>query len=299
MDRNQVPIFEPGLRAVVCPDCRSAAPLERQGDQVRCRDCGAAHPIVDGVLDLMPVGYRGYEGDSPEAAALRDARNRTTLREETARLRRALDRLLPSRALVLDAGCGTGHLARILSESHPGATLVATDVSRPMCRLAAKNCRGLPVTVLRTPSSAIPPVPLRDSAFDLVLNRLAPMDPAEAFRLLRPGGYAVTARHIEAHWQEIEHVFGKDRTITFPRDLEPKEALIRAGFSEAEAHSWRTTRISTLDEIITAIRYAPVLRDFDESADRPLLRRVEDRYGEESGIRLTEGESLVIGRKGI
>lgn len=298
MDRNRAAILEAGIRVVVCPDCRSGTQPELQADRVRCPVCGAAYPIVDGVLDLMPAGYRGYAGDTEEAAALRDAHNRQVLREDAVRLRSALDRLLPPKGLLLDAGCGTGHLARMIAESHPDATLVATDVSLPMCRLAAKNCRGHRVQVMRTPSSASPPMPLRDSGFDLVLNRLAPLDPAEAFRLLRPGGYGIVSRYIDAHWQEIGEVFGEERRITFPRDLEDKEALVWAGFSEAESHEWRSTRTRSLEEIVTIIRYAPIVRGFDEPADRPLLRELEDLYGEGGGIRLTEGEVLVIGRKG-
>jgi SAM-dependent methyltransferase len=204
---------------------------------------------------------------------------------------------LRPKALVLDAGCGTGHLARILSESCTDVTIIATDVSLPMCRLAAKNCCGHPVMVVRTPSSRIPPMPFRNSVFDIVLNRLAPMDPLESFRLLRSGGYAVEAGWCDARWQEIGQVFGKDRRITFPRDLEPKEALFQAGFSEAESHSWRFTKTRSLKEIIMALRYAPILRDFDETADRPFLSKLEDLYGDKDGIWLTEGESLTIGRK--
>jgi SAM-dependent methyltransferase len=208
-----------------------------------------------------------------------------------------IDQLLRPKAFVLDAGCGTGHLARIISESHPDVTILATDVSFPMCRLAAKNCCGHPVMIVRTPTSKIPPIPFRNSVFDIVLNRLAPMDPVESFRLLRSGGYAVEAGLVDAHWQEIEQVFGKDRMITFPRDLEPKEALFQAGFSEAESHSWRFTKTRSLKEIIMVLRYAPILRDFDETADRPFLSKLEDLYGDKDGIRMTEGESLIIGRK--
>jgi hypothetical protein len=141
-------------------------------------------------------------------------------------------------------------------------------------------------------------MPFRNSVFDIVLNRLAPMDPVESFRLLRPGGYAVGARWVDAQWQELRHVFPEERTITFPQDLEPKEALFRAGFSEAESHAWRFTKTRSLKEIITVIGYAPVLRDFDEEVDRPFLSKLEDLYGDKDGIRLTEGESLTIGRKG-
>jgi SAM-dependent methyltransferase len=297
MDKNKAPIFEPGIWAVACANCQSVTRLKLQDDQIHCGDCNATYNIIDGVLDLMPPSYSGYQGDSEEAAALRDAHNRQALREDTFRLRSTLGQLLLPKALVLDAGCGTGHLARIISESHPEVTIIATDVSLPMCRLAAKNCSGHPVMVVRTPTSKIPPMPFRNSVFDIVLNRLAPMDPLESFRLLRSGGYAVDAGLVDAHWQEIRQVFPKDRLITFPRDLEPKEALFRAGFCEAESHSWRFTKTRSLNEIVMMLRCTPILRDFDETADQPLLSKLEGRYGDKDGIRLTEGEALIIGRK--
>jgi len=271
--------------------------LPVQDDQLCCRDCNATYKIIDGVLDLMPPNYHGYQGDSDEAAALRDAHNRQALREQTAHLHSAFDQLLRPKDLVLDAGCGTGHLARIISESHPDVTIIATDVSLPMCRLAAKNCCDHPVMVVRTPTSKIPPMPFRNSVFDIVYNRLADMDPEESFRLLRSGGYAVEAGLGDAHWQEIGEAFGKDRGITFPRDVEPKEALFQAGFSEAESHSWRFTKTRSLKEIIMVLKYAPILRDFDETTDRPFLSKLEVLYGDKDGIRMTEGESLIIGRK--
>ena len=297
MKRIKVPIFEPGIRAVACTNCQSVTKLKLQDDQLRCRDCSASYRIIDGVLDLMPPSYSGYQGDSMEAAALRDAHNRQALREQTAHFRSVLDQILRPKALVLDAGCGTGHLARIISESHPDVTIIATDVSLPMCRLAAKNCCDHPVMVVRTPSSKIPPMPFRNSVFDIVYNRLADMDPEESFRLLRSGGYAVEAGLGDAYWQEIGEAFGKDRGITFPRDVEPKEALFQAGFSEAESHSWRFTKTRSLKEIIMVLRYAPILRDFDETADRPFLSKLEDLYGDKEGIRVTEGEWFVISRK--
>jgi SAM-dependent methyltransferase len=232
-----------------------------------------------------------------ESAALRDAHNRQALREDTAQVRSALDQLLRPQALLLDAGCGTGHLARMISESHPGVIIVATDVSLPMCRLAAKNCSDHPVMVVRTPTSTISPMPFRNSVFDIVLNRLAPMDPVESFRLLRSGGYAVTAKLVDAYWQEVRQAFPEDRLITFPRDLEPKEALFRAGFSEAESHAWRFTKTRSLEEIVKVLRYAPILRGFYETADWPRLSKLEGLYGDKDGIRVTEGECLVIGRK--
>jgi SAM-dependent methyltransferase len=295
--RNELPVFQQAVRALVCTNCHSSAALKIEDDQMRCPDCSTDFPIIDGVLDLMPPDYSGYAGDSEEEAVLRDAHNRQTVREDSAQFRAALARIMPPKALVLDAGCGTGQLTKIICESHPDMTVIATDVSPAMCRLAAENCRGQPVLVIRTPSTKQPPMPFRDAVFNFVLNRLAPMNPAESFRLLRSGGYALAARWVDAHWQEISRVFAVDRLITFPRDPDPTEALFEVGFSKAELHAWRFTKTRSLPEIVAVLNYAPVVRDFDETADQPFLRKLVELYGDENGVCLTEGESLLIGRK--
>lgn len=297
MDIKKRSFIEPVIKAMLCVNCQAASELELQDKQVRCRECNTIFKFIDGVLDLMPPNYGGYQGDSFEAAALRDAHNRQTLREDTTHLRKMFDQLLRPKSLMLDAGCGTGYLAKIISESHPDVTIIATDVSLPMCQLAAKNCSSRRVVIVHTPTSKIPPMPFRNAMFDVVLNRLAPMDPGEAYRLLRTGGYTVEARLVDAYWQEIKKVFPEDRIISHSRDIEPKEALFQAGFSPAESHSWRSTKIRSLHEIIMTLKYAPILRDFDEELDQPFLSKLEGLYGDKDGIRMTEGESLTIGWK--
>jgi uncharacterized protein YbaR (Trm112 family) len=99
MDRNIAPVFEAGMRAVPCTNCQSVTKLKLQDNHVRCQDCNATYKIIDGVLDLMPPSYTGWHGDSEEAAIVRDAHNRQALREDSARLRSALDQLLRRRPL--------------------------------------------------------------------------------------------------------------------------------------------------------------------------------------------------------
>jgi SAM-dependent methyltransferase len=198
---------------------------------------------------------------------------------------------------VLDAGCGTGYLAKIIAESHPDIAIIASDVSLPMCQLAAKNCSGYPVMIVRTPTSKNPPMPFRNSAFDIVLNRLTDMDPAEAFRLLRNGGYAVSAGLNDAYWQEVKQFFPNDRLITFPQDKRPQETLFQVGFNEAETHSWRITKTRSLKEIVMVLNYAPIIHNFEKTSDQPMLKKLENKYGGKEGISMTEGETLIIGLK--
>ena len=45
------------------------------------------------------------------------------------------------------------------------------------------------------------------------------------------------------------------------------------------------------------LSYAPILHNFEETSDQPMLKKLENKYGGKEGIRMTEGETLIIGRK--
>ena len=292
MERIKASAFEAGLRTMVCINCGSEQRLVLQADKVRCQECNATYEIIDGVLDFLPTNFAGWKGDTARQATLRNDRDRRCLRDDTAHVRDTLDGMFRSSSLVLERGCGTGQLARLFLESHPEVTIIATDLSMSMCRFAAENCRDLPVMVVRARD-----LPFRGSIFDIAYSRLCCTDPEEFYRILRPGRYAVEISIADGQWQELSEVFGEDRDVEFdPRD--PVEALTQADFIEIETHSWRYKRIRSMEEIIMTIGYAPILNTFDEKADRPLLSKLEELHGTEAGVRLTEGQSLVVGRKG-
>lgn len=297
MDSKKKSFIGSVVQAIICMNCWSDNQLELQDKQVQCQECNTTYEFVDGVLDLMPLNYSGYQGDSMEAAILRDEHNRQTLREDTTHLQRMFNQFLRPESLILDVGCGTGHLAKIISESHPDVTIIATDVSLPMCQLAAKNCRDQRVMVIRTATTKVPPMPFRSLMFDVVLNRLAPMHPEEAFRLLLTGGFTIEAGWGGSHWKELKKIFPDDRIISFPRNMEPMQALLQAGFSKAESHEWRSFKRRSLNEIITMLKFSPTLRDFDEVLDQPFLDVFEELHGNKDGIQITEGELLIIGWK--
>ncbi|MEU4546786.1 class I SAM-dependent methyltransferase [Nonomuraea dietziae] len=103
----------------------------------------------------------------------------------------------PSR--VLDVGCGTGTLARLLAEE--GHTVTGVDLSPRMVELARAKVVGLPVEVL-TGDAADPPV--GEARFDVLLCRHVVWtmpDPHAALRrwreLVRPGGRLVL---VEGRW---------------------------------------------------------------------------------------------------
>lgn len=102
---------------------------------------------------------------------------------------------LSSGGILLDAGCGPGHVAAHLASL--GATVVAADLSPAMCAIAART--GLPVTC-----GDLTALPFADSSLSAIacLYAVIHLDAqaraaayAEFARVLRPGGHALVSFH--------------------------------------------------------------------------------------------------------
>jgi|SRR6266849_5079840 len=96
---------------------------------------------------------------------------------------------------VLDVGCGSGWLLRLLAERVTEGRVVGVDVADEMVRLARRNCADL-VNVMVGPGSC-DEIPWEDKFFTKVISVESAYywpDPArdirEIFRVLREGGSA-------------------------------------------------------------------------------------------------------------
>jgi len=125
------------------------------------------------------------KGDTAEANSYVSVRN-------FALVRNAVLSLLGDirRAIVLDVGCGTGHLSQPLVRDN---FVVGADLSSEMLRFAA--AKGLVSVHGRAEE-----IPFKNSVFDVVLaNSVIQLIPdgrafvAELFRVVRPGGRVIIA----------------------------------------------------------------------------------------------------------
>ncbi|WP_061296756.1 putative RNA methyltransferase [Herbidospora cretacea] len=199
---------------LVCPVCRDDLILS--DGSVRCPRGHSFDVARQGYLNLLNTPVRG---DTPEMVAARTAfleRGHYAPIAETVAALSAGD--------VLDAGAGTGHyLARAVRDRG-----LALDVSKHALKKAAKAHPKIGAVA----ADVWKPLPVRDAAFDTVLNVFAPRNASEFHRVLKPTGRLITVTPNPDHLEPVVERFGlltvddeKDRRLSdtlgdhFARDV--------------------------------------------------------------------------------
>ena len=167
-------------------------------------------------------------------------------REIGSRMLSRLDYVRQQPAVVLDAGCGTGHATADLQQRYPAATVCALDLALSMVgRACARSgwARRLTGRGLRGVCADIENLPLRAGAINLLWSNLALQwvnDPLRAFgefrRVLAPGGLLMfstfgpdTLKELRAAYQGTDQHTHVNRFVDL-HDL--GDMLVQAGFAD-------------------------------------------------------------------
>lgn len=133
---------------------------------------------------------------------------------------------LPPLTSILDVGCGSGSMARLLAAKYPGARVVGIDVRADYIAYAREHAHVEGLNNLTFEQGDIFHLPFVDGAFDLVWSKYLLQwlkDPAPAVAELRrvtsPGGSVICCNFdgfAVTHWPEdpelqgaAEHVFSE------------------------------------------------------------------------------------------
>lgn len=98
--------------------------------------------------------------------------------------------LAGSARALLDMGTGSGAIPASLDPAPP--LVAATEAYPPMVGVAAKRLRARGMHLVQIDPGDEPPLPFRDGAFDVVINRHESFRPSEVARILAPGGTFLT-----------------------------------------------------------------------------------------------------------
>lgn len=284
MSRGRLKRAVASLPFLRCPGCRAGTLVGAEG--LVCTTCGrrfetyAGIPIlVDGSVDVSQAGHYDaiadrYDSTLPEPAVGHYLRKRV----------RFIRRLV-SAGLVLDVGCGTGRLARALTEA--GYEVWGVDISPGM--LGRFVGRGAGRAVVADATN----LPFFDASFDLtvcvaLLHHIA--HPArvagairEMVRVTRPGGWVVLWDHNpnNPYWPVLMRRIPQD---TGAERLVPLGELLGAlrGCPVAEV---RTYRLGFVPDFVPA-RLLPLAAGLEA-----LLERLP-------GIRAFAAHNVVVARRG-
>lgn len=200
----------------------------------------------------------------------------------------------PGATSVLDMGTGGGELLADVRRALPRFA-VATEPWAVNAPLARRRLAPLGVEVVRSRSQ---PLPFRDAAFDLVLNRHEELDPADVARVVRRGGWVVT-QQVGAH--DLQELRRHVPRMTDWGDL--RRAYVE-GFASAglrvrtSAHHDRRVAYETLGDVVYLLCIAPwTIPDFDVERDLDALLALERDVSTSDGLVLTECRFLVVAEK--
>jgi ubiquinone/menaquinone biosynthesis C-methylase UbiE len=138
---------------------------------------------------------------------------------------------------VLDVGCGSGALDRMLAERLRNGRIIATDVNRFLLREAAALAGSAPITFQLANAESLPfPDATFDAAFTVTVLEECDADLAlkELHRVVRPGGrVGVIVRAIDLpQWWNLDLPPGLKQKVEVP-----PQSVGRSGVADASLYS--------------------------------------------------------------
>lgn len=103
---------------------------------------------------------------------------------------------------VLDSGCGEGYYTErlyTLFEARSGKDFYGIDISKDALKTASKACPKVTFAVASAYS-----MPFEDNSFDMLISLFAPFAKAEFLRVIKQGGFFITAIPLEEHLYSLK-----------------------------------------------------------------------------------------------
>lgn len=188
-----------------CPLCR--LPLTPADGYWHCPRQHRFDCAREGYVNLLPVQFKRSKvpGDSQEMMQARraflDAGYYQPMRDSVMEL---ITRLQPDgSAHWLDIGCGEGYytsaLATSLAARAADSQVYGLDIAKTAVRAAAKRYPQVRFCVASSQR-----LPFPENSLDGVLRIYAPCNPAELYRVLKPGGLVVTVTPGPRHLYQLK-----------------------------------------------------------------------------------------------
>ena len=224
-----------------CPLCHQ--PLSREKNSYICPQRHQFDMAKEGYVNLLPVQHKRSRdpGDSAEMMQARraflDAGHYQPLRDAiVAQLRERLDEKATA---VLDIGCGEGYYTHAFADALPEITTFGLDVSKVAIKAAAK--RYPQVTFCVASSHRLP---FSDTSMDAIIRIYAPCKAEELARVVKPGGWVITATPGPRHLMELKGLIYNEVHLHAPH-AEQLEGCLPGVRSQKSGKHWQQKKCST------------------------------------------------------
>lgn len=180
----------------ICPVCGNR--LLKSDNSLKCSRNHCFDISSSGYVNLLTKGgKKGHGDDKKMVRARRDFLSKGYYSHLREAVRETLRGKVGSGCALLDSGCGEGYYTSGFSDvlkDNPGSETYGIDVSKEALKLAARLCPDVSFAV----ASAYC-LPFDNESFDIVTSIFAPLAPKEFQRVLKHGGYFITAIPLERH----------------------------------------------------------------------------------------------------
>lgn len=202
---------------------------------------------------------------------------------------RALEGREARRPRVLDMGTGGGErlaglLAQLGDDQRRALEVLATEGWQDNLPVARDRLGGLEpaVEVLAHDADGPDPLPVPEATIDLVMNRHEALVPADAARVLRPGGLLITQQVDGTEVPEVHRWFATEPLFPEVRPDVVAERCRQAGLVVEDCEAWEgPLELADVEALVEYWGYVPwdVPEDFSVSGYATTLARIHRDCG--------------------
>lgn len=185
-------------KSLVCPVCRGA--LGSDSRRLLCENGHSFDLAKSGYCNLLRSVKKSTHGDNRDMIrARRDFLSLGYYGFLADAVASAVSSVFSDGGTLLDAGCGEGYYTeRVLSLLRDkDLHAIGVDISKDACEAAKKRIPSLSVV-----TASLYDLPIEDASVDILLLLFSPFAKEEISRVLKRGGYLITA------FPERRHLFG-------------------------------------------------------------------------------------------
>lgn len=233
----------------ICPVCRE--PLELKGNSYFCLNNHCFDRSRKGFVNLLCTNKAGHGDDKLMIQSRKAFLEKGYYRPLLNVLEKQLTAVANNGNTVLDCGCGecwyTADLYETLKKSGIETDFFGIDVSKEAISAGASRNKAIHLAV-----ATVFNVPLPDNSCDIILSLFAPSAPDEYLRLLKKGGYFITAFPMEEHLWELKKAVYENPYKNTVSDMK------MSGFELVENDTvHETVKICTNEDILSLFSMTP------------------------------------------